>query len=187
LGHDLLGHQICPCDKDGDAKSFFDMAARARGEFVVVQSISETKQSDVIAIYHFKASTISALLSCAKKHIQWWGQGRKPEPSWLPRRRAAASEIIPDLHESLGVHLAVLDGVEHGLHQLPACGLIDLRRTACARRWRTAGLNDIARGAEIIGGGLLARIEHAKECEHTLPTRPDTTLLGLRLSYRAEK
>lgn len=54
----------------GDAKSFFEMAARARGEFIVVQSISETKKLDAVAIYHFKASAISALLSCAKKHIQ---------------------------------------------------------------------------------------------------------------------
>ena len=54
----------------GDAKSFFEMAARARGEFIVVQSVSETKNLDVVKIYHFKTSAISALLSCAKKHIQ---------------------------------------------------------------------------------------------------------------------
>jgi hypothetical protein len=54
----------------GDAKSFLEMAARARGEFIVVQSVSEIKKLDVVAIYHFKASAISALLSCAKKHIQ---------------------------------------------------------------------------------------------------------------------
>jgi hypothetical protein len=54
----------------GDAKSFFEMAARARGDFIVVQSVSETKKLDVVANYHFKASAISALLSCAKKHIQ---------------------------------------------------------------------------------------------------------------------
>lgn len=54
----------------GDAKSFFEMVARAHREFIVVRSVSETKRLDVIAIYHFKASTISALLSCAKKHVQ---------------------------------------------------------------------------------------------------------------------
>ncbi len=54
----------------GEAKSFLEMVARARGEFIVVQSISEPKDVDAAAIYRFKASTISALLSCAKKHIQ---------------------------------------------------------------------------------------------------------------------
>jgi hypothetical protein len=54
----------------GDAKSFFEMMARARGEFVVAQSIAEPKNVDVIAIYAFNASTTSALLSCAKKNIQ---------------------------------------------------------------------------------------------------------------------
>jgi hypothetical protein len=54
----------------GDAKSFLETVARAREEFIVVQSISEPKDVDASAIYRFKASTISALLACAKKHIQ---------------------------------------------------------------------------------------------------------------------
>jgi hypothetical protein len=54
----------------GDAKSFFEMAARARGGFIVVQSVAEPKKLDVVAIYHFKASAISVLLECAKKHIR---------------------------------------------------------------------------------------------------------------------
>jgi hypothetical protein len=54
----------------GDAKSFFEMVARARGEFVVVQSVSEPRNVDVIAIYKFNASAIPALLSCAQKHAR---------------------------------------------------------------------------------------------------------------------
>lgn len=54
----------------GDAKAFFEMVARARGEFVVVQSVSEPKKLDVVAIYDFNANAISALLLCEKKHIQ---------------------------------------------------------------------------------------------------------------------
>jgi hypothetical protein len=46
------------------------MIARARGEFVVVQSASEPKKLDVIAIYKFKPGSIPALLSCASKHIR---------------------------------------------------------------------------------------------------------------------
>lgn len=54
----------------GDAKSFLDMVARARQEFVVVQSKAEPKNVDVIAIYKFNASAAAALLACAKKHFQ---------------------------------------------------------------------------------------------------------------------
>ena len=54
----------------GDAKAFFEMVVRARGEFIVVQSLAEPKNLDVIAIYAFNASTASALLSCAKQHIR---------------------------------------------------------------------------------------------------------------------
>jgi hypothetical protein len=53
----------------GDAKSFFEMVARARREYIVVQSVSEPKDIDSWPVVDFKASTISALLSCAKKHI----------------------------------------------------------------------------------------------------------------------
>jgi hypothetical protein len=54
----------------GDAKSFFEMVVRAGREYIVVQSVSEPKNLDgVVGAYRFKASTISALLSCAKKHI----------------------------------------------------------------------------------------------------------------------
>lgn len=54
----------------GDVKSFFEMVARARGEFVVVQSVSEPRNVDVIAIYKFNANAIPALLSCAQKHAR---------------------------------------------------------------------------------------------------------------------
>ena len=53
-----------------DPKSFFEMVARARQEFVVVRSIATPKNVDVIAIYNFKVSAIPALLACAKKTIQ---------------------------------------------------------------------------------------------------------------------
>lgn len=53
-----------------DPKSFFEMIARARGEFVVVQSVSEPKKLDLIAIYKFEPGSIPALLSCASKHIR---------------------------------------------------------------------------------------------------------------------
>ena len=54
----------------GDARAFLDMVARARQEFVVVQASAEPKNVDVIAIYKFNAGTVSALLACAKKHVQ---------------------------------------------------------------------------------------------------------------------
>lgn len=54
----------------GDTQSFLEMVVRARGEFVVIQSTLEPKNVDVIAIYHFQKSTMTALLSCAKKHIE---------------------------------------------------------------------------------------------------------------------
>ncbi len=55
----------------GDAKSFLEIVVRAGPTaFIVVQSVSEPKNVDVAAIYDFKASTIPALLACAKKHIQ---------------------------------------------------------------------------------------------------------------------
>lgn len=54
----------------GDAKSFLELVVRARREFIVVQSKAEPKNVDVIAIYKFNASAASALLACAKKHVQ---------------------------------------------------------------------------------------------------------------------
>ena len=54
----------------GDAKAFFEMVARARMEFVVVQSVADRKNADIVAIYKFKTSAIPALLSCAKERIQ---------------------------------------------------------------------------------------------------------------------
>lgn len=52
----------------GDAKSFFEMVVRAHDEYIVVQSVSEPKNLDGVGIHGFNASTISALLSCAKKY-----------------------------------------------------------------------------------------------------------------------
>ena len=54
----------------GDAKAFFEMVARARMEFVVVQSVADKNNTDIAAIYKFKSSAIPALLSCAKARIQ---------------------------------------------------------------------------------------------------------------------
>lgn len=54
----------------GDAKAFFEMVARAKMEFVVVQSVADRKTVDIVAIYKFKTSAIPALLSCAKERIQ---------------------------------------------------------------------------------------------------------------------
>lgn len=53
-----------------DAKSFFEVVVRAGPrEFIVVQSIAESKEIDAAAIYRFNANTVAALLACAKKHI----------------------------------------------------------------------------------------------------------------------
>ena len=54
----------------GDAKAFFEMVARAKMEFVVVQSVADRKNVDIVAIYKFKTSAIPALLKCAKERIQ---------------------------------------------------------------------------------------------------------------------
>lgn len=54
----------------GDAKAFFEMVAQAKMEFVVVQSVADRKNVDIVAIYKFKTSAIPALLSCAKERIQ---------------------------------------------------------------------------------------------------------------------
>lgn len=54
----------------GDAKAFFEMVARARTEFVVVQSVADQKNVNIVAIYKFKTAAIPALLSCAKERVQ---------------------------------------------------------------------------------------------------------------------
>src|SRR5664279_140815 len=53
----------------GDAKAFLEMVARARTEFVVVQSAADKKKVDIVAIYKFTAASIPALLSCAKSRL----------------------------------------------------------------------------------------------------------------------
>jgi hypothetical protein len=53
-----------------DPQALFEMVARARNEFVVVQSVTDPKTVDIVAIYHFTAANISALLACAKARIQ---------------------------------------------------------------------------------------------------------------------
>ena len=52
---------------NGDTRSFLGIVARARGEFIVVRSVSDPRKVDVVAIYDFKESTMSALLACAQK------------------------------------------------------------------------------------------------------------------------
>jgi hypothetical protein len=54
----------------GPAKAFLDMVARARTEFVVVQSVTDKKLMDLVAIYKFKAPTVPALLSCAEARVR---------------------------------------------------------------------------------------------------------------------
>jgi hypothetical protein len=53
----------------GDAKAFFEMVTRAKMEFVVVQSVADRKNVDIVAIYKFNTAAIPALLSCAKERI----------------------------------------------------------------------------------------------------------------------
>jgi hypothetical protein len=54
----------------GDPKTFLDLVARARGEFIVVQSASRPKDVDVVAIYDFTASAARSLLDCAKQRLR---------------------------------------------------------------------------------------------------------------------
>lgn len=54
----------------GDAKAFLEMVARARTEFVVVQSAADKKKVDIVAIYKFTTASIPALLACAKTRVQ---------------------------------------------------------------------------------------------------------------------
>jgi hypothetical protein len=53
-----------------DAKAFLEMVARARTEFVVVQSVANPKNPDIVAIYDFKTAAIPALLACAKDRLR---------------------------------------------------------------------------------------------------------------------
>jgi hypothetical protein len=53
-------------DAKHNAGAFLGMVARARGEFVVVQSAAKPKDTDIVAIYKFTAASIPALLSCGK-------------------------------------------------------------------------------------------------------------------------
>ncbi len=53
-----------------DPKSFLEMVATAKGEFVVVQAERGAKAANIVAVYGFNAALIPALLSCAKaQHI----------------------------------------------------------------------------------------------------------------------
>jgi hypothetical protein len=53
-----------------DPAGFLAMVAAARREFVVVQSAAGGGDANIVAIYHFNAAMIPALLSCAKaQHI----------------------------------------------------------------------------------------------------------------------
>lgn len=54
----------------GEAKAFLEMVARARTEFVVVQSAADPAKTDIVAIYDFTTASIPALLSCAKARLQ---------------------------------------------------------------------------------------------------------------------
>ena len=96
-------------------------------------------------------------------------------------RRAATRKIIPGQDESLTIHLPVFDGIQHRQCKLPALYLVDLRRTECASRRPTTGLDDALRCTPIIGCALLACIEHINECEYTLPARPTSARLGVYL------
>ena len=54
----------------GDAQSFLNMVARARGEFVVVQSVAQPRLVNVVAIYHFSKNTATTIMACAKTHVR---------------------------------------------------------------------------------------------------------------------
>jgi hypothetical protein len=53
-----------------DPQALFEMVARARNEFVVVQSVTDPKNINIVAIYQFTVANIPALLACAKARIQ---------------------------------------------------------------------------------------------------------------------
>lgn len=54
----------------GDAKAFLDMVARAKIQFVVVQSVAAPKTVNYVAIYNFKPTAIAPLLACAKERAK---------------------------------------------------------------------------------------------------------------------
>jgi hypothetical protein len=59
-----------------DPQAFFEMVARAHDEFLVVQSVADPKNMNVVAIYKFKTGNIPALLACAKTRHQYRCDGR---------------------------------------------------------------------------------------------------------------
>ena len=59
-----------------DPQAFFEMVARARNEFVVVQSVTDPKSVNMVAIYDFKTSNIPALLACAPRPADMRGNLR---------------------------------------------------------------------------------------------------------------
>lgn len=71
----------------GEAKALLEMVARARTEFVVVQSVAQPQNVDVVAIYNFKAAAIPALLACAKARIQ-------VSPAQIDRATSAQMDIV---------------------------------------------------------------------------------------------
>lgn len=52
-----------------NANAFLQMVARARTEFVVVQSVDDAKAIDIVAIYKFRSAAIPVLLLCAKQYV----------------------------------------------------------------------------------------------------------------------
>ncbi len=79
-----------------DAAGFLEMVARARNEFVVVQSLADPKQVNIVAIYKFNANAIPALLSClqARVHTAAAPQATAPVTESAPAQAGDASQEI---------------------------------------------------------------------------------------------
>ena len=77
-----------------DAAGFLEMVARARGEFVVVQSTANPKVQDIVAIYHFKTSAIPTLLACLNARVQAAAPAQPAPAPQPPVRETQAQEIV---------------------------------------------------------------------------------------------
>jgi hypothetical protein len=78
-----------------DAAGFLDMVARGRGEFVVVQSLANPKQQDIVAIYHFNPGAVGALIACANARLQTAAPAQPAAPAAPPPvRETQAQEIV---------------------------------------------------------------------------------------------
>ncbi|NVN88141.1 MAG: hypothetical protein HXX15_18835 [Rhodopseudomonas sp.] len=82
-------------------QAFLEMVAAARNEFVVVQSQADPKAVNVVAIYHFSAEAIPALLACAKDRLATKSDANAPAatpaagaPRWTSYANARFGTIV---------------------------------------------------------------------------------------------